>query len=82
MGKANRIKKERDQKTLKALAKEVDDLGIIRKAYTVSQIDLEIVNRSKRRWKNTAIAGIPTALINGIAAGIYIAHIVWQNVGF
>ena len=72
-------KQLRDKRTLKILAGEVKDLGIIRKAFKISQQDLAITQRSKLRWRNTATAGIPTALLTGLALGIYIANTVMKN---
>ncbi len=82
MGKADRIRKARDKKTLIYLSQEVKDLQIINKAFKVSQIDLRKTLNSKRKWKNTAIAGIPIAALSGLALGIYIADTVLRNVTF
>lgn len=82
MGKGDRIRKARDKKTLKYLSQEVKSLGIIRRAHTVTMLDLEIANHNKRKWKNVATIGIPIAALGGLALGIYIADTVMRNAFF
>lgn len=82
MGKAQRIKLQRDKKTLRYLSQEVKDLQIIRKAFNVLQLDLLAMTFNKRKWKNAAIIGIPIAILSGLALGIYIADTVMRNAFF
>lgn len=79
MGKSQRIKLQRDKRTLKALALEVKNLQVIRHSYNGLRIEFIKLDHSKRFWKNIAIAGIPIAILSGLALGIYLADTIMRN---
>ena len=79
MGKKQRIIAQRQKKALAYLDKEVNDLGVIRKALIVSQNYLQKADRKRILWKNAAVMGIPAALLAGLALGIAVAHKVLNS---
>lgn len=81
MGKADRIRKQRDKETLKTLCTTVAEFRYINFDNQKLRKDLSETRTSKTHWKNCAMAGIPVALIAGICLGIYIAHTVLRNSG-
>ena len=74
MGKKQRILQQRQNKHLKEMDKEIGDLGILRQAFAVSQAELQKARRKQLFWRNLATAGIPFALLGGLALGIAVAH--------
>ena len=78
MSKKQRILQQRQNRHLKRISEEIADLGILRQAFVVSQAELQEARKKRLFWRNLATAGIPFALLGGLALGVAVAHEVFS----
>ena len=79
MGKKQRILQQRQNRHLQKMDEEIEDLGILRRAFVVSQAELQKAHKKRLFWQNLATAGIPSALLGGLALGVVVAHTVMSK---
>lgn len=65
---------KKDRKLMRRALADIDELRVIRKASGVAFSQLEAYKKSRTRWMNAALAGVPIAALLFLALGIVVAH--------